>query len=109
VVSNGADTSLQRSCSVDIDQALVFQPNTQEVKSEVLQHLDQISEMTKTDIFLLTPKPVDESASINGPVESLDQRFRIIIYGDMESSEHAKTRVLIMIDQIVSDESDPGC
>lgn len=93
---------MQRSASVDIDQALVFQPDSQEVKKEVLEHLDQISAMTKTDIFLLTPKPMDESASFNGPVESLDQRFRVIIYGDMESSEHAKTRVLIMIDQIVS-------
>lgn len=39
---------------------------------------------------------------VQGSDQSLEQRFRIAIYGDPESSEHAKMRVLIMIDQIVS-------
>ena len=44
-----------------------------------------------------------ETASSTGVLEnSLDQRFRLSVYGDMESAEHAKTRILIMIDQIVS-------
>ena len=68
-----------------------------------MTHLDEISRCTKADLFLLHPKPVDiESASFNGSIEtSLDQRLRCAIYGDMETAEHAKTRVLIMIDQIV--------
>lgn len=70
----------------------------------VIEHLDYIARYTGTDIFLLKPKQVDvETASFNGALDStLDQRFRVAVYGDMESSEHAKTRVLIMIDQIVS-------
>lgn len=50
------------------------------------------------------PKQPDiESASFNGNLETgMDSRLRCAIYGDMETMEHAKTRVLIMIDQIVS-------
>ena len=49
------------------------------------------------------PKQPDiESASFNGSLETMDSRLRCAIYGDMETMEHAKTRVLIMIDQIVS-------
>jgi hypothetical protein len=36
-----------------------------------------------------------------GCENGLENRFRVAIYGDMESAEHAKTRLLIMIDQIV--------
>jgi hypothetical protein len=32
----------------------------------------------------------------------MDQRWRIAIYGDILSSEHAKARVLIHIDTLVS-------
>jgi hypothetical protein len=73
------------------------------LKAPVLNQLDLIAKTTKADIFLLCPKPTDiESASFNGNLESMDQRLRCAIYGDMETMEHAKTRVLIMIDQIVS-------
>jgi hypothetical protein len=71
-----------------------------------LEHLDLVAKYTGTDIFLLAPKQADPetaNSSFNGgPDTGLDQRLRVAIYGDMESSEHAKTRVLIMIDQIVS-------
>ena len=30
-----------------------------------------------------------------------DQRWRVAIYGDIESTEHAKTQVLIFIDKLV--------
>jgi hypothetical protein len=44
-----------------------------------------------------------ESASFNGNIEtSMEQRLRCAVYGDLETMEHAKTRVLIMIDQLVS-------
>ena len=77
------------------------------VKISVLDHIDIIAKFTGTDIFLLNSKtsdPEGPSANyVNGTDQSLEQRLRIAIYGDPESSEHAKTRVLIMIDQIVRD------
>ena len=64
-----------------------------------------ISKYTGSDIFLLRSRAADPdhpSASYgHGTDQSLDQRLRIAIYGDPESAEHAKLRVLIMIDQIV--------
>ena len=76
------------------------------VKSGVLQHLDDIAKWTGTDLFLLNPKHCDlegpASSYGNGSDQRFDQRLRIAIYGDPESSEHAKTRVLIMIDRVVS-------
>ena len=70
-----------------------------------MEHMNYVASWTGTDIFLLKPKQIDiETASFTGTLDnSLDQRFRIAVFGDMESSEHAKTRLLIMIDQIVSD------
>lgn len=92
---------------VDIDTNLVIDQDLQGVRTNVINHIDILAKFTGTDIFLLNPKAVDpESASLrsygNGTEQGLDQRLRIAIYGDPESSEHAKTRVLIMIDQIVS-------
>lgn len=100
-------TIVQRCATVDIDMNLILDPVTNGVRTNVIQHLDLIAGYTGTDIFLLSPKMKDTdsigasftSAFMDG---SLDQRFRVSIYGDMESAEHAKTRVLIMIDQIVS-------
>jgi len=77
------------------------------VKFTVLEHIDRIAQYTGSDIFLLNSKPTDPETSsasyANGSDQSLDQRLRIAIYGDPESSEHAKMRLLIMIDQIVGD------
>lgn len=71
----------------------------------MLEHLDIIAAYTGTDIFLLGPRPTDPEtvgSNFNGsPDTGLDQRLRVAVYGDMESAEHAKTRTLIMIDQIV--------
>lgn len=71
----------------------------------MLDHLDRIASYTGTDVFLLNPRRKDFEAtglSHSGEAEtSLDQRHRVMIFGDMESVEHAKTRVLVMIDQIV--------
>ena len=75
------------------------------IRTSVLDHIDTIAQYTGTDIFLLHPKAVDTEVSGSylggGSENGLDQRFRVAIYGDMESAEHAKTRVLILIDQIV--------
>lgn len=76
------------------------------IRQEVLDHIDVVAKWTGTDLFLLNPKSLDPegiSASYgNGSDMHFDQRLRVIIYGEPESSEHAKTRVLVMIDQIVS-------
>lgn len=76
------------------------------IRVEVLKHLDDVAKFTGTDIFLLDPKHADpEGPPINygnGSDQRFAQRLRIAIYGDPESSEHAKTRVLIMIDKVVS-------
>jgi hypothetical protein len=92
-----------RSSFVDIDSDLIIDRDSQNLKSPVLNQLDLIAKTTKADIFVLMPKQPDiESASFNGNLETgMDSRLRCAIYGDMETMEHAKTRVLIMIDQIL--------
>lgn len=90
---------------MDIDTHLVVE-GSGGVKATVLNHINILANFTGTDIFLLNPKPVDHegpgSSYAAGNDHGFDQRLRIAIYGDPESSEHAKTRVLILIDQIVS-------
>ena len=75
------------------------------VRANILEHIDLLAKFTGTDIFLLNPKSSDTegpaSSYGNGSDQVFDQRLRIAIYGDPESSEHAKTRVLTMIDQVV--------
>ena len=93
---------------MDIDQNLLVDPtnkNALAIRKNILEHIDYVSSYTGTDVFLLKPKQMDiETASFTGTLDnSLDQRFRVAVYGDLESSEHAKTRILIMIDQIVGD------
>lgn len=64
--------------------------------------LDDISKFCGVDIFLLGPKLTPLVDGLNGDVElRRDQRWRVAIYGDLLSSEHAKTRVLIHIDRLV--------
>ena len=88
-----------------IDTKFVFDPTNDSIRSSVLDHIDKIAVFTGCDIFLLSAKQADlDNLSANyasGTDQTLDQRLRIAIYGDPESSEHAKMRVLIMIDQIV--------
>lgn len=96
----------QRSATVDVDTLLVTGLDSNGapgLRADVLRHMDDITDRTKADIFLCNPKPLDlDLANVKGNLESsIDNRFRIVIYGDMEVCEHAKTRILIMIDQIV--------
>ena len=88
-----------------IDVKFCYDPGSDVVRSAVTEHLDKISRFTGCDIFLLQPKQADpDNASavyVSGSDQTLEQRLRIIIYGDYESSEHAKMRCLVMIDQIV--------
>lgn len=89
---------------MDIDADLIIDRETGQLRAPILNQLDLVANATKADIFLLMPKQADiESASFNGNLDTaLDSRLRCAIYGDMETMEHAKTRILIMIDQIVS-------
>ena len=100
-----SDHILQKCATVDIDTNLVINHDLKGVRKEVLEHLDAVAKWTGTDVFLLNPKSQDPAAVTtsygNGSDFQFDQRLRIAIYGDPESSEHAKTRVLIMIDQTV--------
>ena len=100
-----------RCAVVDMETEFVVDSATGQVKQGVLEHLDIIAKFTGCDIFLLTSKSADpDNLSVNyanGSDQTLEQRLRVAIYGDPESSEHAKMRVLIMIDQIVSPGSPP--
>lgn len=72
------------------------------LKKSVTDTLDNISLFCGVDIFLLGPKLTPIVDGLNGDTElRRDQRWRVAIYGDILSSEHAKTRVLIHIDQMV--------
>ena len=90
---------------MDIDPNLILDSTARNVRSSVLKHVDLIANYTGTDIFLLKPRTADADlagASFDDAVDNgLDQRYRANIFGDMESVEHAKTRTLMMIDQIV--------
>ncbi|KAI9893555.1 MAG: hypothetical protein M1814_006351 [Vezdaea aestivalis] len=98
------ETPLELRCAfVDIDNHLVIDNDT--VKTSILEHIDIIASYTGTSLFVLGPKlesPEAVGSSFNGsPDTGLGDRLRVAIYGDMESSEHAKARVLIMVDQIL--------
>ncbi|CAG8920200.1 unnamed protein product [Penicillium salamii] len=95
-----------RCATVDVDMHLIMDASPKGIRASVLEHLDTLAAYTGADIFLLTPKLHDADSAVVSSYgyasdNGLDQRFRVAIYGDLESSEHAKTRVLIMIDQIL--------
>lgn len=83
----------------------MFPRGQDDARNDVVEHMDQIAENTKADIFLLESKSKrkdSDSISFASNMEkSMDNRLRIYIYGDSESSENAKTRLLIMIDQLL--------
>lgn len=98
-----------------MDTHLIADNSPKGVRASVLDHLDTLASYTGAEIFLLSPKFRDADSAVASSYgyasdNGLDHRFRVAIYGDMESVEHAKTRVLIMIDQIVSELLDAaGC
>jgi hypothetical protein len=82
---------------------LVIDSEATALKSHVVEHLDQVAKFCGVDIFLLGPKFTSAADGLHGNGDAgRDQRWRVAIYGDMESAEHAKTRVLIFIDRLVS-------
>lgn len=104
----------QRCTTVDVDGDLFCDLTAGVLKENVIGVLDDISKFCGVDIFLLGPKLTPLVDGMNGDVElRRDQRWRVAIYGDLLSSEHAKTRVLIHIDKLVRlvlvSESDLTC
>jgi hypothetical protein len=68
----------------------------------VTDALDTFAKFCGVDIFILGPKLTPVVDGLNGDVEVIrDQRWRVAIFGDTETSEHAKTQVLIFIDKLV--------
>jgi hypothetical protein len=87
---------------VDIDGEMVADIKAGSLNHAVTETIDQISVFCGVDIFLLGPKLTPIVDGVNGDVEvRRDQRWRVAIYGDILSSEHAKTRILVSIDQWV--------
>jgi len=92
----------QRCTEVVVDGHLVANLSEGVLKKPVMDFLDETSSFCGVDIFLLGPKLTPLGGSLEADVDSRrDQRWRVAIYGDYLSSEHAKTRVLIHIDQLV--------
>lgn len=72
----------------------------------MVDHLDWLARFCGVDIFLLGPKFASLGDGLNSNGDAgRDQRWRVAIYGDMESTEHAKTRILIFIDRLVHSSS----
>jgi hypothetical protein len=79
-------------------------------RRDFLEHIDEIAGLTFADIFLLEPKTrrkdSDSVSFKNALDKSMDNRLRISVYGDMESAENAKTRLLILIDKMLQRQVD---
>lgn len=95
-----------RCCVVDIDGKLILDEKEQALKTFVIEHLDGIASFCGVDIFLLGPKFSSLAPPSSNGEAGQDHRWRIAIYGDMESAEHAKTRVLLFIDRILGRQVD---
>ncbi|KAF4513541.1 hypothetical protein G6O67_000804 [Ophiocordyceps sinensis] len=91
-----------RCTTIDIDGNLVCDLGAGVLKKPVVETLDYISNFCGVDIFLLGPKLTPMVDGMTGDSEMrMDQRWRVAIYGDILSSEHAKARVLIHIDTLL--------
>ncbi|KAK7431491.1 hypothetical protein QQZ08_001981 [Neonectria magnoliae] len=97
------DTPISLRCTIiDVDGQLVCDLNGGVLKKAVTDNLDYISSYCGVDIFLLGPKLTPMVDGMTGEAEMrMDQRWRVAIYGDILSSEHAKARVLIHIDTLL--------
>lgn len=84
---------------MDLDHGHYYCPH-EDVREQINKHLASIAAYCGVDIFLLRP---EESKIVGDPeIDSTgNKRLRIKIFGDYESVEHAKTRVLLMVDDMV--------
>ncbi|CAH0048827.1 unnamed protein product [Clonostachys solani] len=97
------DTPISLRCTtIDVDGNLVCDLDAGKLRDSVTETLDYISAYCGVDIFLLGPKLTPMVDGMSGDAETrMDQRWRVAIYGDPLSSEHAKARVLIHIDSLL--------
>ncbi len=87
---------------MDVEERLVYDHQNGKLDQAAIEAIDYISAFCGVDIFLLGPKLSPLLATMNNDDEvRVDRRWRVAIYGDMESAEHAKVRVLIQIDKWV--------
>lgn len=101
---------MMKSAIVDVDPNLILDGEAT-IRPSVLNHIDLCAAYTGTDIFLLKSRadcvPQLAVTSSGNEIDSgLDRRYRVNIFGDAESVEHAKTRTLMMIDQILKHKID---
>ena len=79
-----------------IERELIYQPDGT-IPDNVLSHINHIATWIGVDIFIL--KPTKAIQQVNDTRQA--ERLRVQIYGDSESVESAKTKILLMIDEIV--------
>ncbi|KAI2621355.1 hypothetical protein GGS21DRAFT_541715 [Xylaria nigripes] len=103
-----SDTPLALRCTtVDVDYSLIVDSAAGVLQKHVTDALDTFAAFCGVDIFILGPKLTPTVDVLHGDVEVIrDQRWRVAIYGDVESTEHAKTQVLIFIDKLLGREVD---
>ncbi|KAK6346791.1 hypothetical protein TWF696_006900 [Orbilia brochopaga] len=90
-----------KCATVDIDVEQVIGED-ERFRPEAAQQLERISDYCGVDIFVVHPEPTKGvSLHAGGSDTSQDTRLKIIIYGDVESVECAKIRVLVMIDDML--------
>ncbi|KAK6606246.1 KH domain-containing protein [Botrytis cinerea] len=97
------DTPIALRCAViDVDGDLIIDSAVPGLRQSVVEHLDKVAAFCGVDIFILGPKfpSLADGLSSNGEA-GRDQRWRIAVYGDMESAEHGKTRILVYIDRLL--------
>lgn len=96
-----------RCATIDVDYGLIVDAAAGALQKHVTDALDTFAAFCGVDIFILGPKLTPTVDGLNGDVEVIrDQRWRVAIYGDVESTEHAKTQVLIFIDKLLGREVD---
>ncbi|KAI1823104.1 hypothetical protein F4861DRAFT_531803 [Xylaria intraflava] len=103
-----SDTPLALKCTtVDVDYSLIVDSAAGVLQKHVTDALDTFAAFCGVDIFILGPKLTPIVDILHGDVEVIrDQRWRVAIYGDVESTEHAKTQVLIFIDKLLGRDVD---
>ncbi|KAF3937343.1 hypothetical protein ABW19_dt0203640 [Dactylella cylindrospora] len=83
---------------IDVDQVI---GEDDKFRPEAAQQLERISEYCGVDIFVVHPEPTNVSLRTGGSDTSQDTRLKILVFGDVESVECAKIRVLVMIDDML--------
>lgn len=92
-----------RSAYVNIDRDQIYDDENV-FNQNFFSHLEHTASFTGTDIFLLKTPGISADAAAAadlGNSTSQSNRLQIKIYGDYESVEHAKTRVLVAIDDML--------